>query len=121
MRVFRIEDESRRGPYVGHCGKRADKEELAWDLCMAHSSSHSHPGADKDVIGYSQGWHCGFANLEQYKNWFKGFTRKLAKAGYSLVELEISEEKVLIGDFQVAFSREDATIIASHSPNYGVL
>lgn len=100
------------GPYTaqrGGTGIFGDKEgmyiELYESMCRKHNRS-SHPTKGEDNIGFDEDIFCACPSLEQLKNWFKGYNRKLIDIGFNLVEYRV--KTFVMGDSgkQVGFKRE---------------
>ena len=61
---------------------------------------------------YSDGsWLCGFKDEEDMRIWFKGWIKKLNKAGYFVVKYKIPKKHVRFGSKQVIFVKENAQIV----------
>lgn len=114
MKVFRIEDSNGIGPY-SRWWKRLSK------MFDCHSGS-SHPSPfDEDLNVYEtdedgnengeRPHFCGFPTLDQMKVWFRGFRASLKKAGFKLSIYEVGHRDVQIGEKQLLFRRDAATLI----------
>lgn len=112
MKVFRIEDSNGVGPY-SRSWKRLRK------MFNCHSGS-SHPSPFKEDLNVYEDkggdveerpHFCGFPTLDQMKVWFRGFRASLNKAGFKLSIYEVGHRNVQIGEKQLLFRRDAATLI----------
>lgn len=86
MYVFRIENKSGSGPYIG---KSTGVSRL---LHFKHWNPHSyHTGCfyDFDKLDYKKV--CGFESIYRCAKWFSGFFYQLHKCGYFLSVYEVAE------------------------------
>ena len=109
MKVFRIEDSNGIGPYS-----------KGWDRLSTMFQSHSgfsHPSPSEedldvyDEYGDERPHFCGFPTIDQMKVWFKGFRASLRRAGFKLSVYEVGHRDVQIGEKQLLFRRDAATLI----------
>jgi hypothetical protein len=114
MKVFRIEDSNGIGPYSKGWG--------CLDKMFQSHSGLSHPSPfEEDLNVYEvdengdesieRPHFCGFPTLDQMKVWFKGFRASLKKAGFKLSIYEVGHKDVQIGEKQLLFRRDAATLI----------
>lgn len=108
MLVYRVEHyEKNFGPYATS-RMPCSHWPLAYELCDKHNGSRNHPVAE--WIGIDE--FCGFSSLQQMKNWFNGFIKKLHKYNYRISVYDCPDDKVKkYDDKQIVFVRSKAKLI----------
>ena len=101
VRVWRIEDDYRDGPYV-EVGKDT------YEIIGSHTSSNGHPPPihDNGIMRYvGANEQCGFLNLKQVYDWFsKKELQELEEKGFKLKRV-LAKYITAIGEKQVLFER----------------
>ena len=114
MKVYRVETYYGIGPYNRTEFKKLiekdweDEEsqgryKLSQDLHEAHRSQGTHPGRYDDFVVHNlfiQNWDnylCGFLTLEDYKSWFRGFIKRLAKYNFYVTEYYALQDNIIYG------------------------
>lgn len=96
MLIYRIEDESGKGPYIG-----VWKDEATGQSDAALSCSHAdaeHPVASIDIgEDFDKKHFCGCPSLEALEEWFDGWEEILFRNGYFIVKYDIPDDQVLMG------------------------
>lgn len=106
MKVFRVESKSGHGPY----GYPHDVEE--WWSSAKLARSHGHlPTPGEEGLELTLDRVCGFAVIENLKEWFYGWRSKLRKAGFFMAIYEVPSGACEIGKRQLVFDRDQATLI----------
>ncbi len=121
MLVWRVEKDG-VGPYrSSHGGPAALRayelmNECTWDNLETHPTPLDDVGM-KEAWGVlvlaemDQSYMFGFRNLDQLRRWFPKRVRDaLAAAGFRAVRCTVPKERVLIGDYQVAFNPAEAQL-----------
>lgn len=90
MRVYRVEDAKRGGPYLGM--------NMIYSMAVKHSDDREDR---EDLV-------CGSATLKQYRDWFDTKDKKDLKRKFKLSVYQIPKEHVYRGKFQIVFNRKKA-------------
>lgn len=116
MKVWRYQDDRGYGPYTSmginsvECGLISDeRRDLHGDLNYAHCDCKAHPGAWDDFKYGDCKWSVfGFPSREAADAWFRGFHERLKECGFSLVCIEVPDNKVIWGKsrLQICFPLE---------------
>lgn len=101
--IFRVEQ-----PRGGFGPYSREFESVLGAMFTQHRSG-SHPGpVQDDLLGHiDPEEHCGFATLEQLQEWFQGWERELAEAGFVMVRYSVPVHIVRYGRTQAVFRRGD--------------
>lgn len=121
IRFFRLEGEDGLGIYHSVC----DNDLSPWDNVtntdddmLQQDDIHVIPSEDKG-LGLSfdciddESYFFGFLNVDQYKAWVYNpvWRQKLSQYGIQISIYEIESRRLRKSPYQVAFRREDATLI----------
>lgn len=103
MLVYRIENDNGVGPFVA--GDDWDFYPLDYHPGQAFMDF---PRPDDDGLLFEEDIHkCGCASLRQLIHWFpKPVRTMLTERNYKLVVLDIPDERVQVGQYQVIFEAE---------------
>lgn len=107
MRVFRIESKAGDGPY-----SRPNDVADWWssgELARCHRTE-KHPTPQREGLLVHDRI-CGFVVIENLKEWFRGWRSKLRKAGFFMAIYEVPVKACEIGEKQLVFDRDQATLI----------
>ena len=107
MRVFRIESGLGHGPY----SRPSDVEDW-WDssLIGRRHRNEKHPAPWQEGLEVNDRF-CGFAVIENLKDWFRGWRTKLRRAGFFMTIYEVPHGACEIGERQLVFDRDQATLV----------
>ena len=107
MKVFRIESGSGRGPYC-----YPEDVQYWWDssLIARKHRDEKHPVPWQEGLELNDRF-CGFAVIENLKEWFYGWRAKLRRAGFFMAIYEVPHRACEIGEHQLVFDRDQATLI----------
>lgn len=123
MRFFRLETMDGDGIYRSY-----RQQESYWSMCctgiydphrhILPQEDHSLMDAIRDSEYLIPNLHFGFLNKDQYFDWVYNPEWRTAfhDHGVYLSEYEIPDECLFVGDTQVCFIKEKATLIERHSP-----
>jgi hypothetical protein len=114
VRVWRIEGPDGLGPFTGG---PADDPTCSWLRAAKMPSAmyadlHTPPSPDEDGdLRMDAGRRCGFATLIQLEQWFPKDVRAYFRGlPLTLIEYDVPETSVDVGDWQVTFCMADAQI-----------
>jgi hypothetical protein len=115
MRVYRVENQDKKGPFWGgfteglSVGRRAMWLEHTNDLpTMREEVPEFYMCEHRDYIS-------GVVSLEHLCRWFGPFFKDLERAGFFVSEYDLDSEWVVSGEMQVAFLSLAAKLVRSIS------
>lgn len=118
MRVFRLEDENGRGPYVNHYASDEALPEVWREMLVAHNTTvyggiNTHPNVFLDCyvsrdIAHRVNFICGFASMAQLKAWFGKYLDGMRACGFRVATYMVSGADVAKGSYQLLFDRTKA-------------
>jgi hypothetical protein len=103
------------------CVNMTTSEESLWCQVTNNfqdSSVHPNPCQEFGIeLDYWQELFCGFANLEQYRNWLFNpyWRRSFAERGVKMVTYKVPRDEVRFGRKQILFNKSMATKIKEES------
>ncbi len=100
--VYRVEKDG-HGPHING----------GVDCCsFPHYTMSNQPLPEEDGIGnYEKEHNCGFANFEQFWDWFGPGLDELKRKGYTLLRFAVPSHHVKWGRKQIMFRRDRSTIV----------
>lgn len=102
-------DSTNIGPYVGAYKVRNIG---GYSMLRLRTSMEFQPVPDEDgMLNVSYGLLYGFKDIEQFLKWFRDDMAVLDWSGFALAEYEVPEKDIVYGNSQIAFSKENATLI----------
>jgi len=126
--LYRVEHiEGNYGPYQSSYPETDEGVDFAHDLVETHSGCPFHPtptvegikwkipndmvaedlgwdtGTHIDPMALAMGWQCAFESLDALHRWFEGYIDDLIEHGFGVFELEVYEDYVAYGDYQVIY------------------
>lgn len=104
MIVWRVENKEGFGPYQA-------LDDYGWD--HQNQDHQPRPWDDLDFDGHEiRDYRFGFSSQEQMQAWFGDKDRAfLASHGFELVLYDVPPDAILTGEKQVAFKRDQSTLI----------
>ena len=101
-------DSTNIGPYVGIYKVRNIG---GYSFLNLRTSMEFQPEPCDDNMEHVSGKLFGFKDMEQFLSWFRDDMAVLDWSGYALAEYEVPEKDIVYGNSQIAFSKENATLI----------
>lgn len=112
MRVYRVEDAEGGGPYNGE--NSPPLINFYWAAVRDGTVEHERVDPETDIHGFkhSQKYRFAFSSLDQLAYWFSpGPQRLFSDYGYSVGVYEVPDDKVFVGNRQVAYPHADAKLV----------
>lgn len=101
-------DSTNIGPYVGIYKVRNIG---GYSFLHLRTSMEFQPEPCDDNMKHVSGKLFGFKDMDQFLSWFRDDMAVLDWSGYALAEYEVPESDIVHGDHQIAFSKQNATLI----------